>query len=120
MNDNPPTNQRRSLRDRLLDVSGKSVSAAIHSDRPRADENGREAESGMSSPGLLTCWPGDEAMAGVIGDEPGQEHLMMLLDPLVFALVTPPGEEGPQKMGQFLRELAHSATLMADRIDPVE
>jgi hypothetical protein len=112
--------QRRLLRDRFLDAKGKAISSTIQDSQSDAHDGDREDETEASSPGLLTCWPGDKAMAGVIGEEPGSEHLMMLLDPLIFALVTPPGENGSAKMGQFLRELAHSATLMADRIDPVE
>jgi hypothetical protein len=70
------------------------------------------------SAGMLICWPGSQATAGVIGDKPGDEHLIMLLDPLDMALTVPPNPEDRLPTARFLRELAHSATLMADRIDP--
>jgi hypothetical protein len=81
-------------------------------------ENSMINAADIGSPGMLICWPGPDAMAGVFGDEPGQEHLMMLLDPLALALTTPPRPADRPLMARFLRELAHSATLMADRVDP--
>ncbi|HEX5404638.1 MAG TPA: hypothetical protein VFX16_20305 [Pseudonocardiaceae bacterium] len=72
----------------------------------------------IGSPGMLICWPGPDATAGVFGDQPGDEHLIMLLDPLALALTTPPQPTDRPAMARFLRELAHSATLMADRVDP--
>lgn len=70
------------------------------------------------SPGTLICWPGAEATAGLLGVELEDAHLMMLLDPLAMALTLPPEQAGWPPMARFLRELADSATLLADQIDP--
>lgn len=73
-------------------------------------------ESGSS--GMVIVLPGPQATAGVFGDELGDEHLMMLMDPFTLALTLPDKQQDWVPMARFLRELAHSATLMADRIDP--
>lgn len=76
----------------------------------------RGRNNGLS--GMLICWPGSQATTGVIGDQPGDEHLVLLLDPLEMALTVSPDPDDRLPTARFLRELAHSATLMADRIDP--
>ncbi|HEX5116450.1 MAG TPA: hypothetical protein VFW65_14740 [Pseudonocardiaceae bacterium] len=70
------------------------------------------------SPGTLFCWPGARATAGVIGVDLVDVHLMLLLDPLMMAVTMPPNEAEWPAMARFLRELADSADLIADRIDP--
>lgn len=70
------------------------------------------------SPGTLICWPGPRAMAGLIGVDLADVHLMLLLDPLTMALTLPPDKADWPTMARFLRELADAADLMADRIDP--
>ena len=76
-----------------------------------------ESDKG-GSPGTLICWPGTQATAGLLGVELEDAHLMMLLDPLAMALTLPPQQADWPPMARFLRELADSATLLADHIDP--
>ncbi|MBO0883608.1 MAG: hypothetical protein J2P17_25390, partial [Mycobacterium sp.] len=47
-----------------------------------------QGESGSS--GVLTCWPGPRATAGLIGVDLADVHLMLLLDPVTIALTLPP------------------------------
>lgn len=68
---------------------------------------------------MVIVLPGSRATAGVIGDQPGDEHLMMLMDPFTMALTLPDKRQDWVSTARFFRELAHSATLMADRIDPM-
>lgn len=68
--------------------------------------------------GMVTVLPGALATAGVFGDNPGDEHLVMLMDPFTLALTLPTKASQWVHTARFLRELAHSATLLADRIDP--
>jgi hypothetical protein len=68
--------------------------------------------------GMVTVLPGTHATAGVFGDDPGDEHLVMLLDPFTLALTLPTNRDAWVHTARFLRELAHSAGLLADRIDP--
>ncbi len=80
---------------------------------PSSDPTAPEVGSG----GMVICWPGPKATAGVIfGNQPGDEHLMMVLDPLNLALTTPPERGDWPAMTRFLRELARSAIQMANRI----
>lgn len=69
-------------------------------------------------PSLVVVMPGSEATAGAFGDEPGTEHLVLLADPFNLALTLPSDPVKWVSTARFLRELAHSAALMADRIDP--
>ena len=72
--------------------------------------------------GMLICWPGPLAMAAVIGvgpeHAPDDAHLVLRMDPLDLMLTPSPQPHGLMTMARFLRELAQSATEMADRIDP--
>lgn len=78
-------------------------------------------EASRGVPGMLVSWPGTRAMADVVGIEPGShpgdEHLVMLLDPLNLSLTPSPQPDGRTTMVRFLRELVDAATRMADHLD---
>lgn len=71
---------------------------------------------------MLICWPGPLATTTVIGVGPGRPaedaHLVMRLDPVDLMLTASPQQHGVMTMARLLRELALSATEMADWIDP--
>ncbi|HEX4725907.1 MAG TPA: hypothetical protein VH333_25565 [Pseudonocardiaceae bacterium] len=79
-------------------------------------------DGGLSMPevghgGMMVCWPGPQATAGVMfGQQPGDEHLVMLLDPVNVALTASPQAGEHATMTRFLRELARSALQMANRL----
>ena len=71
-----------------------------------------------ASPGMVVVLPGSQATAGVFGEKPGDEHLAMMMDPFNLFLTLPDNRQDWVDTARFLRELAHSSTLLADRIDP--
>jgi len=79
---------------------------------------------GEAGTGMLICWPGPLATACVIGvgrgRTPDDAHLVLRMDPVDLMLTPSPQPHGVMTMARFLRELAQSATEMADWIDRAE
>jgi hypothetical protein len=86
-----------------------------------APDRDLQDEASRGVPGMLLSWPGTRAAVDVVGIEPdslpGDEHLVMLLDPLNLSLTPSPQPDGRSTMVRFLRELVDAATRMADHLD---
>jgi hypothetical protein len=66
----------------------------------------------------VTCWPGRDAAAGLMGVAEHAPALVMHLDPVDLAIQVPPFPGGDVVLAEFCRELAREATRLAAEIDP--
>lgn len=65
----------------------------------------------------VSNWPGARAATSVVEVAPGTLGLSIYLDPIDWVLNIPPFPGGEQYMVRFLRQLAHTAGELADRLD---
>lgn len=61
-------------------------------------------------------WPGARAGASAVEVSPGRLAFMVHLDPMDILLHVPPFPGGENYMARFLREVARSASGMADQL----
>jgi len=67
----------------------------------------------------FSCWPGARAGASAVEVAPGRLALSVYLDPMDVVLHVPPFPGGEAYLARFLRELARSATGLADQLAAV-
>jgi hypothetical protein len=64
-----------------------------------------------------SCWPGARAGASVVEVTPGQPALSIYVDPMEWLLNVPPFPDGDRYMVRFLRQVARSASELANQLD---